>query len=88
MKTSVTVLLAFLPAALAIPQGYGLCQSGCACLVMACYAAAGAVWGSTARVGAPPTVRACNGAFGACCAKCAALIPPALVSPALLLPAP
>jgi hypothetical protein len=44
MKTA-TVLslttLALTPLALAGPLAYGICQAGCASVVMACYAAAG-----------------------------------------------
>jgi len=52
---------------------YGICQTGCASLVVACYAAAGVTFGTiTAGVGTPPAILACNGAFGLCSAKCAA----------------
>ncbi|KAI6712870.1 hypothetical protein JHW43_004599 [Diplocarpon mali] len=53
------------------PLAYGVCQGGCASLVMACYTAAGATWGATAGILAPATVVACNTAFGYCQAKCA-----------------
>ena len=43
-------------------------------MAMACYAAAGAVWGATAGVGAPPAVVACNTAFGMCYSACAAAV--------------
>lgn len=41
-----TVMISFLtltltPLALAGPLSYGICQAGCASIVMACYAAAG-----------------------------------------------
>ena len=72
MKYSLAISLCLLPSvALCGPIGYGICQSGCAAVVMACYGAAGAVWGATAGLGAPPAVIACNAAFGACSAKCA-----------------
>jgi hypothetical protein len=29
------------------PAAYGVCQAGCAAVVMACYAAGGATWGAT-----------------------------------------
>jgi hypothetical protein len=34
-------ILAFAPLTLAGPIAYGICQAGCATVVMACYAAAG-----------------------------------------------
>ena len=49
----------------------GICYSGCAAVVVACYSAAGAVFGTvTAGVGVPPAIIACNAAFGACMTKC------------------
>jgi hypothetical protein len=54
------------------PIAYGVCQTGCAGLVMACYSAAGVVFGTvTAGVGTPVAIVACNTAFGTCSAKCA-----------------
>jgi hypothetical protein len=56
------------------PIAYGICQSGCAALVVSCYSAAGAVFGTvTVGVGVAPAILACNTAFGACSAKCAAI---------------
>ncbi|ESZ95438.1 hypothetical protein SBOR_4179 [Sclerotinia borealis F-4128] len=52
------------------PIAYGICQSGCAAVVMACYAAGGATWGATLGATAPATIVACNTAFGVCSAKC------------------
>ncbi|TEA19704.1 hypothetical protein C8034_v008993 [Colletotrichum sidae] len=63
--------LAALPVAVAGPAAYGVCQAGCASIVVACYAAAGAVFGATAGAAAPPAVVACNIAFGKCQAACA-----------------
>uniref|UniRef100_A0A8H7NKW5 Cysteine-rich protein n=1 Tax=Bionectria ochroleuca TaxID=29856 RepID=A0A8H7NKW5_BIOOC len=57
---------------LAGPIAYGVCQSGCAGVVMACYGAAGFIWGATAGAAAPPAIIACNLAFGKCSAACAA----------------
>lgn len=46
MKLSLVPLLALLAtSASAGPAAYGVCQAGCACVVMACYAAGGATWG-------------------------------------------
>ncbi len=53
---------------------YGVCQAGCATVVMACYGAAGVTFGTiTAGVGTPAAILACNSAFGVCSAKCAAV---------------
>lgn len=55
------------------PAAYGVCQAGCAALAVACYAAAGAVFGTvTAGVGTAPAILACNVAFGKCSAACIA----------------
>lgn len=56
------------------PVGYGVCQAGCAGVVMACYSAAGFTWGATMGASAPATVLACNSAFGSCQAACAAVL--------------
>ena len=70
-----TSILLSLPATtIAGPAAYGTCQAGCAAVVMACYGAAGCVWGATLGVGAPPAIIACNAAFGTCSATCAALL--------------
>lgn len=54
------------------PIGYGICQTGCAAVAVACYSAGGFTFGTvTAGVGAPAVVLACNAAFGTCSAKCA-----------------
>ncbi|KAH9242424.1 hypothetical protein K456DRAFT_1805227, partial [Colletotrichum gloeosporioides 23] len=66
-----SVFLAAPPAVEAGPLGYGICQAGCAGVVTACYAAAGAVWGATAGAAAAPAVITCNVAFGKCQAACA-----------------
>ncbi|USP72936.1 hypothetical protein yc1106_00210 [Curvularia clavata] len=54
--------------------GYGICQAGCASVVMACYAAAGYTWGATMGATAPASIIACNSAFGTCQAACAAVL--------------
>ena len=53
------------------PVAYGVCQSGCTGLVVACYGAAGAVFGTVLAAAAPPAVLSCNAAFGTCSASCA-----------------
>ncbi|UJR08263.1 hypothetical protein I4U23_012536 [Adineta vaga] len=55
------------------PAAYGICQAGCAAMVVACYAAAGAVFGTvTAGAATAPAIIACNVAFGKCSAACIA----------------
>ncbi|KAI0656637.1 hypothetical protein C8Q70DRAFT_1056539 [Cubamyces menziesii] len=61
------------------PIAYGLCQTGCNAVVVACYAAAGATFGTvTAGVGTPAAIIACNLALGQCSAACATI---ALLAP-------
>lgn len=61
---------------------YGICQKGCAALVVACYAAAGFTFGvPTGGAGVPAAVLGCNSAFGACQAGCAAAAAAGAVSP-------
>ena len=77
-------LFALAPLALIAPAsasliGYGICQTGCNGLAVACYAAAGFTFGTVAAPLAPPAILACNAALGSCSATCAAL---------LLVPAP
>lgn len=55
------------------PLSGAICSAGCASLAVACYAAAGAVFGTvTAGAGTAPAILACNAAFGKCMAACAA----------------
>ena len=71
-----------LPAHLAVfgtasagPLAYGICQAGCSSLVVACYAAAGYIFGTvTAGVGVPAAVLACNTGYGTFQAGCAMAI--------------
>jgi len=52
---------------------YGICQTGCNALVVACYGSAGAVFGTvTVGVGVAPAILACNAALGVCMAGCVA----------------
>ncbi|RPA84721.1 hypothetical protein BJ508DRAFT_412476 [Ascobolus immersus RN42] len=75
MKLSAIFVFSALAApALSGPVGYGVCQAGCSAVVMACYSAAGAVWGATAGLGAAPAVLACNAAYGTCQSACAAVL--------------
>ena len=50
---------------------YGICQSGCNALVVACYGAAGYTFGTvTAGVGIPAVIATCNSQLGVCMAAC------------------
>ncbi|PUU82833.1 hypothetical protein B9Z19DRAFT_1040272 [Tuber borchii] len=76
MKLQTLLLPAsFAAVALAGPISYGICQSGCAAVVVACYTGAGAVFGTVpaAAAAAMPAIAACNGAFGTCSATCATI---------------
>ena len=55
MQFSKLTLIAFAALASAGPIGYGICQAGCAAVVMACYGAAGFTWGATLGATAPAT---------------------------------
>ena len=54
------------------PLAYGICQTGCNALAVACYAAAGATMGVTFGASAPASVIACNAALGVCMSGCVA----------------
>ncbi len=57
------------------PAAQGICYAGCAAVAVACYAAAGATFGTiTAGVGTPAAIVACNSAFGTCQAACMAAL--------------
>ncbi|KAF8340302.1 uncharacterized protein EI90DRAFT_2906664 [Cantharellus anzutake] len=66
--------LTLAPSALAGPFTYGVCQTGCNVVTVACYAAAGFTFGTVAAAGAPAVIVACNSALGTCSAGCAALL--------------
>jgi hypothetical protein len=55
------------------PAAYGICQAGCASVVMACYGAAGFTWGATLGATAPASILLCNSSHGVCQAACAAI---------------
>ena len=73
-KSIILTLIAITTVAQAGPAAYGVCQAGCAGVVMACYSAAGFTWGATLGASAPPTILACNTTFGTCQASCAAVL--------------
>lgn len=55
------------------PLGYGICQTGCNAVAVACYAAAGVTFGTvTAGAGVPAAIVTCNSALGVCMAGCVA----------------
>ncbi|KAF9352520.1 hypothetical protein BGX26_009688, partial [Mortierella sp. AD094] len=61
------VLLSILGLSSAGPLAYGLCQTGCNALAVACYAAAGFTFGTvTAGAGIPAVIAGCNAALGTC----------------------
>ncbi|KDQ08146.1 hypothetical protein BOTBODRAFT_139194 [Botryobasidium botryosum FD-172 SS1] len=61
------------------PIAYGLCQTGCNTLAVACYAAAGFQFGTVVAAAATPaTILACNAGLGTCSATCATV---ALLAP-------
>ncbi|EGZ13392.1 hypothetical protein PHYSODRAFT_514663 [Phytophthora sojae] len=65
--------LAAAPEVSAGPLAYGICQTGCNAVAVACYSAAGVVFGTvTAGVGSIPAVIGCNAALGTCMAGCVA----------------
>ncbi|KAH9894858.1 cysteine-rich protein [Cubamyces lactineus] len=68
----VALTLGALPSADAGLLGYGVCQTGCNALAVACYAAAGYTFGTvTAGLGTPAVIVGCNAALGKCSAACA-----------------
>ena len=53
------------------PVAYGICQTGCNCVAVACYAAAGFTFGTvTAGLGTPAAIVACNTSLGSCMTAC------------------
>jgi len=75
MKFTLLPLVALLATSVSAgPAAYGVCQAGCAAVVMACYAAGGATWGATLAITAPATIVGCNAGYGTCQAACAAVL--------------
>lgn len=64
--STVLILALNISATLAGLCAYGVCQAGCATVVMACYGAAGFTWGATLGATALASIIACNTAFGSC----------------------
>ena len=72
MLVLLSLLLIGSPTVDAGPLSGAICSAGCAVLVCACYAGAGAVFGTvTAGAATAPALLACNAAFGKCMAACA-----------------
>lgn len=68
------IIIAALSLATAVtagPVAYGICQAGCAAVVVACYSGAGFTFGTVFAATAPAAIVACNSAFGYCQAQCA-----------------
>ncbi|KAK0211506.1 hypothetical protein IW262DRAFT_1468047 [Armillaria fumosa] len=76
--TFLVTSLTLAPQAYAGPIAYGLCQTGCNVVVVACYAAAGFTFGTVAAPAAPAAILGCNSALGTCSAVCASV---ALLAP-------
>ncbi|KAF9256214.1 hypothetical protein L218DRAFT_882284 [Marasmius fiardii PR-910] len=76
--TTAVLLLVGLQEVKAGPIAYGICQTGCNIVAVACYAAAGATFGTVAAPAAPAAILGCNSALGSCSAACAAT---ALIAP-------
>jgi hypothetical protein len=67
----VLVILTILRLTNAGPMAYGICQTGYKVLGVACYAAAGFVFGTvTADAGIPLVIFECNAALGTCMITC------------------
>ena len=54
------------------PLSYGICQTGCNAVGVACYAAAGFTFGTVAAPLAVPALLQCNAGLGLCMAACVA----------------
>lgn len=55
------------------PLAYGICQTGCNAVAVACYAAGGATFGTvTAGAGIPLVILGCNSGLGVCMVGCVA----------------
>jgi hypothetical protein len=73
LPLSVLVLASLVAQANGGPCAYGICQTGCNAVGVACYAAAGSTFGTvTAGLGVPAVIMGCNVALGTCMAACVA----------------
>ncbi|PIL33906.1 hypothetical protein GSI_03612 [Ganoderma sinense ZZ0214-1] len=72
LSAALAVTLSLPQVANAGPIAYGICQTGCNVVAVACYAGAGFTFGTvTAGLGVPAAVLACNAALGTCSSACA-----------------
>ncbi|KAJ8072958.1 hypothetical protein AAF712_008142 [Marasmius tenuissimus] len=72
LTAGTVALLAALQGVNGGPIAYGICQTGCNSVAVACYAAAGFTFGTVIAAPATPAViLACNAALGTCSAACA-----------------
>ncbi|KAF8898031.1 hypothetical protein CPB84DRAFT_1781195 [Gymnopilus junonius] len=78
MRSALLIALPFISMAAAGPIAYGICQTGCNTVAVACYAAAGLTFGTIAAPAAPAAILGCNAALGTCSATCATV---ALLAP-------
>jgi len=70
---SILLLTASMSSTSAGILAYGICQTGCNALAVACYGAAGFTFGTvTAGAGIPAAIIACNAGLGVCMAACVA----------------
>lgn len=67
-----TGLLMTVPFAQTGPVASGICYAGCAAVTVACFSAAGFVFGTVPGtvIAATPALAACNSAFAICEASC------------------
>ena len=71
--TKFLILFTLFSTAQSGPLAYGICQTGCNTVWVACVSAGGGVAGvSTGGVGVPAAILACNAAQGVCMAACVA----------------
>ncbi|EIM84439.1 uncharacterized protein STEHIDRAFT_61372 [Stereum hirsutum FP-91666 SS1] len=72
VPVALLAVLSSIPFVTGGPIAYGICQTGCNTVAVACYAAAGFQFGTVvAAVAAPATILACNAALGTCSTACA-----------------
>ena len=72
---SIIISLLMITSSSAGPAAVGVCQAGCAAVVVACYAAAGSIFGTiTTGASTPAVILACNSAFGFCVKMCFMLL--------------
>ncbi|KAF5322938.1 hypothetical protein D9619_002267 [Psilocybe cf. subviscida] len=68
----IALALASVTSVQAGPIAYGICQTGCNVVAVACYAGAGLTFGTVvAAAAAPAAALACNAALGTCSTACA-----------------